>query len=335
MLNYTDFAPQGARVATVPGRKLAGVALAVIMLSTLAACGQKAQKSGQALVSVNGEEITSSQLSEELQRANVPAAQQQAASKQLLESLVDRQLLLNEAIKDKVDREPKVVQAIERAKAMIIAQSYLQKKVGMPTRPTKDEVQGYFDQHPELFTGRKQLDMRQLLVATADISPELKKTMDDAKSLDEVAAWMDQHKVKYARNEVARSSADLPPALASKLLSMPKGQLFVIREGDRSVLVTIASTKDTPVDLAVATPQIEQYLLNTRTKEAASAEVARLRSGAKIDYLNKAAGEAPKATAAVPAAPAAPVAAPVAGSEVAPAPAAPNAAIERGVSGLK
>jgi len=299
------------------GRQLASVAAAVLMLSLLAGCGPKAQKSGQALVSVDGEEITTSQLNDELQRSGVNASQQQALSKQLLESLVDRQLLLNEATKEKVDREPKVVQAIERAKAMIIAQAYLQKKIGMPAKPTKAEVQAYFDQHPEQFGGRKQLDMRQLVVANSDISDELKKLMDNAKSLDEVASWMDQHRISYVPNDVSRSSVDLPQPLVSRLLSAPKGQLFVIREGDRSVLVAVTAIKDTPVDLATGTPQIEQYLMNSRSKDAANAEVARLRASAKVEYLNKAAGEAPAAPAP------------------APAPAKQDGAIARGVEGLK
>jgi len=305
------------RTQVSAGHSLAGVAAAVLMLSLLAGCGPKAQKSGQALVSVDGEEITTSQLNDELQRSGVNASQQQTISKQLLESLVDRQLLLNEAAKEKVDREPKVVQAIERAKAMIIAQAYLQKKIGMPAKPTKAEVQAYFDQHPEQFGGRKQLDMRQLVVANSDISDELKKLMDNAKSLDEVASWMDQHHISYVPNDVSRSSVDLPQQLVARLLGAPKGQLFVIREGDRSVLVAVTAVRDTPVDLATGTPQIEQYLMNARSKDAANAEVARLRASAKIEYLNKAAGEAPAAPAP------------------APAPAKQDGAIARGVEGLK
>ena len=320
MLNSIHFAVRNGRGA------LAGTA-ALLLLAALSGCGQKASKSGQALVSIDGEEITASQLNEELQRAAVPSAQQPAASKQLLASLVDRQLLLNAAIKDKTDRDPKVVQAIERAKATIIAQSYLQKRVGAPAKPSKAEVQEYFDKHPELFTGRKQLEMRQLIVPTSAVSDELKKAMDSAKTLDDVALWMDQRQIAYSRNEVVRSNADLPAELATKLLALPKGQLFVIREGERSVLVVIVGTRDVPVDLAMATPQIEQYLANTRAKDAAAAELARLRAAAKIEYLNKAAGEA----AAQPAAPA----------PAAPAPAAPAAgakqdgAIERGLAGMK
>ncbi|MCB2487481.1 hypothetical protein KQ783_15645, partial [Listeria monocytogenes] len=77
------------------------------------------------LASVTGEEITVLQLNEEMQRAGVPAAQQQTASKQLLPALIDRELLESAAAKEKIDRDPKVRQAIERARSLIIAQAYM------------------------------------------------------------------------------------------------------------------------------------------------------------------------------------------------------------------
>jgi peptidyl-prolyl cis-trans isomerase C len=295
-------------------------AAALILVAGLSACGKKEAKSGQALASVNGEEITSLQLNEEMQRANVPPAQQQTASKQLLESLVDRQLLLNEAVRDKTDREPKVVQAIERAKALIVAQAYMQKRLASLPKPTKAEIKEYYDKHPEFFAQRKQLDLRQLIVASSSIDDALKKEMDAAKSLDEVAGWLDAHAIKYVRNQVSRSTSDLAPALSAKLLSLPKGQLIIIREGERSTLMSIADVRDAPADLASAEPQIEQFLVNSRSKDAATAEIARLRTAAKVEYLNK--SLAPDAT-------------PAAAAASAPASSASSADNDRGVAGLK
>lgn len=274
---------------------------ALVAAVAVGGCGQKEKKPGQALASVNGEEITVLQLNEELQRANVQAAQQAVARKQLLQALVDRQLLLNEAAKDKIDREPAVVQAIERAKALIVAQAYMQKRIGATGRPGKAEVQAYFDAHPEFFIHRKQFDMHQLTLAGKDVTDELKAVIDKAKSLDEVAVWLDAHKVKYGRADLSRNSAELPPELSAKLSAMPKGQLFVIREGERSLLMSIADIKDNPVGLEVATPQIEQFLFNKKNKDAADAELARLRAGAKIEYFDKAAAPAGGAAAAAPA----------------------------------
>lgn len=266
----------------------AGPMLLVLLAALgLSACGSKEQaKPGQALASVNGAEITVLQLNEELQRAGA-AGQQEAARKQLLESLIDRQLLTNEAAKEKLDRDPKVMQAIERAKALIIAQAYIQKRIGTQAKPTRAEVEAYFQQNPQFFGGRKQFDMRELVIATKDLSDPLKAQMDGAKSLDEVAAWLDANKVKYTPTQLTRTSADLPPELGAKLATMSKGQLFVIREGERSLLIQLADIKDSPATLAASAPQIEQFLLNKKNKEAAEAELKRLRTAAKIEYFNK------------------------------------------------
>jgi EpsD family peptidyl-prolyl cis-trans isomerase len=320
----------------------------------LSACGDKAKekKPGQALASVNGEEVTVLQLNEELQRAGVTAAQQDTASKQLLQVLIDRQLLQEAAAKENLDRDPKVMQAIERAKSLIVAQAYLQKKIGNPVKPTSAEVEDYFNKHPEFFSNRKQFSMSEIVIGANDLTPEVRTAADSAKSLEEIAVWLDAHKVKYGRTQITRSTADVPPQLSAKLLGMPKGQLFVVKEGPRAMFITVNEVKDAPVTLAVASPQIEQFLTNKKNKEMASAELQRLRSTAKIEYLNKSMMPDPKSAPTLPAggAPSSAVAgtdaAPVAdqngGTPAAGAAATPaadgntdKAALDRGVAGLK
>jgi EpsD family peptidyl-prolyl cis-trans isomerase len=308
----------------------------------LAACGSKEKEPGQSLVQVNGQEITVHQVNEELARSNVPAAQKDAATKQLLEALIDRQLLQGEAARDKVDRDPMVVQAIERAKAQIVAQAYLQKRLANTPKPTKDEIETYFNAHPEIFSQRKVFDMNQVIIASKDFNDELKVLLGNAKSLDEVTAWLDGHKIPFARNQMSRSTADLPPELTKKLIGMKKGQMFVIQEGDRNVLVALADIKDNPITAAIAAPQIGQFLMNKKNKEASEAELARLRASAKIVYLNQPkAGEGKDKAAPAPAVPAVP-ATPAAAAATPAAPAAAGAGakpvtddhIKRGVAGL-
>jgi peptidyl-prolyl cis-trans isomerase C len=300
------------------------VLCAALGLAALPACGNKAgeAKPGQALASVNGEEITVLQLNEELQRAGVGPAQQEAASKQLLQALIDRQLLQTAAAREKLDRDPRVMQAIERARALIVAQAYMQKRVGNQARPTPAEVEDYFNKNPQFFAHRKQFVMNELVIATADLTPALKAAADSAKSLDEVAAWMDAHQLKFGRTQVSRSTTDLTPDMSARLLAMPKGQLFFVREGDRSLLIAIAEVREAPVTLQTAAPQIEQFLVNRRNKEQAATELARLRADAKIQYLNKSMALDAKAV-------------PAAAAPAAPKDAAGKAALERGVAGLK
>ncbi|MBJ7308721.1 EpsD family peptidyl-prolyl cis-trans isomerase [Rugamonas sp. CCM 8940] len=301
-------------------QRLLCAAMVLLAAAGLSACGDKEKKPGQALVNVNGEEITVLQLNEELQRSGASATQQEAASKQLLESLIDRQLLQIEAGREKLDRDPKVMQAIERAKALIVAQAYLQKRIGTVARPTKEEVEAYFAKNPTFFANRKMFGMQQVVFSGKEANEGFKGAVDGFKSLDEAAAWLDAHKVQFSRGQLARSTADLPPEMSSKLLAMPKGQLFLVREGERTIVSVISEVKDAPVALDQARAQIEQFLQNQKMKVATDAELARLRAAAKIEYLNKALAKTEPAAAA-------PAAAKPAAST--------GDANERGVAGLK
>jgi len=297
----------------------------------LGACGQKRAETtpGQALASVNGVEITVLQLNDELARAGVGAASEQAASKQLLQALIDRQLLQAEAAREKLDRDPKVMQAIDRARALIIAQAWLQKRVGNLAQPTTPDIEAYYNAHPQFFSNRKQFAMNQLQLPASALTPDLKQVVHHAGSLDDVTNWLAANKVQAGRSHVARSTADLAPALANKLLGMKKGQVFAVQEGERALVIALVDVQDAPVTLAVARPQIAQFLMKQRQKESASTELARLRADAKIEYLNKelAAGPAP----GKPAAASKPVAAPLDKTSNT----AANAALDRGVAGLK
>jgi len=314
--------------------------LLLVLAASLAACGEKGgeKKPGQALASVNGEEVTVLQLNEELQRANVGANQQDTASKQLLQVLIDRQLLQEAAARDKLDRDPKVMQAVERARALIVAQAYLQRRIGNVARPTPGEVEEYFNKNPDFFSNRKQFSMNEVVIASADLTPEARAAADSARSLEEVAVWLDAHKIKYGRTQVRRSTADVPRQLSGKLLGMPKGQLFVVREGGRAMFVAVAEVKDAPVSLQVAAPQIEQFLMKRKNQELAADELKRLRSSARIEYLNKSMMPDVK-PGALPAS--APAVAPASAPALSPASAvddaggADKAALDRGVAGLK
>ncbi|MGZ3180905.1 MAG: EpsD family peptidyl-prolyl cis-trans isomerase [Telluria sp.] len=322
----------------LPTPQRALCAAVIVAMAALAGCSKKAaeHKPGQALASVNGQEITVLQLNEEMQRNNVPPQQQEVAKQQILQALVDRQLLQSEAEKEKLDRDPNVVQAIERAKSMIIAQAYLQKHVGQVAKPTKQEVEDYYNKNPQFFANRKQFAMNELLLASRDMSDEAKKAAEQSKSLDEFAAWLDAHNVKYGRGSVVRTTADMPPELSGRIAALPKGQIFIVKEFDRTLVLAVNDTKEAPVTLATAAPQIEQFLLNKKNKEAADAEVARLRQTAKIEYLNGQPAPAPAApgagAAATPAAPAAPAtaaAAPKIGADVG------STVTDRALAGLK
>lgn len=266
-----------------------GLIVLTIGLSSLilTACNSepKEKKPGQAIASVNGKEITMLQLNDELRRANIRADQYEAASKQLLESLITRQLIIDEAARNKLDRTPEVMQARERANAQIIAQSYLQGILAKIQKPTKTEIEEYYQQHPEIFQQRKQFDLVVVRLAASDFTEEVKKITDAAKSLDEVIVWLDKQKIPYSRSLSSRSTTDLPKEMTKAFQEKEKGTIFIVNEQGGSLLMSIIGISSVPISIAAATPQIERFLLNKKQKEASEAEIARLRAASKVEYL--------------------------------------------------
>ena len=279
--------------------RLNGVGILMLLLPltamNLTGCSDRDKNTSKILVRVNGGEITAHQLEAELSRAG--AAQDgsgtlaPAARKQALDALIDRQILLGEAERNKVDRDPKVVQTIERYKTQAIVQAYLESEAGTTVKPSKEDVDNYFRSHPELFAHRKLLDISQLSIASQDFSQSLKAVMDAGTSLDQVEAWLTAHKIAYVKNAVSYSSADLPAEVLSKLQNLGKNHLFVLKDGEQNLLCALTDLVDSPIPAAQAATQIERFLLNKKMQEVAATEIARLRPLAKLDYADKADSE--------------------------------------------
>lgn len=258
-----------------------------LMCAALSACNSKSKPAaGQSLARVNDTEITVHQLNMELgQLAQEP---QVKPKKEVLDGLIARELLVEQAQKSEMDRDPNVMQAIERAKEQILAQAYLKTKISHIAKPSDAEIEDFYQSNPQLFAQRKQFGTRELAINTEDLSPELEKLMANAQTLDPVQQWLDAHQVAYVSTQAVRSSVELPANVVKALIAMKPGQLFTIKQGDKSQLIALLDIKDSPLTLAMAREKIEQYLALQKSKQAVEAEVARLRSEAKITYLNQA-----------------------------------------------
>src|SRR5690606_37345712 len=124
-----------------PGKRVAVHGCVLAMSVMLVACGgdkEGGKPAGQSVARVNGEDITVHQLNAELER--VPPGQP-VSRKDVLDGLIGRQLLLQQAKKEKADRDPRVLQAIERSKDQILVQHYLQEKIGKPAQPSEAEIE--------------------------------------------------------------------------------------------------------------------------------------------------------------------------------------------------
>lgn len=298
--------------------------VAVTLLALLAACGNKkdaAAGSGQVLASVDGQEITIHQLNTEMSKVAGTAA-----PRQMLDGLVARQVLVNEAKKQKLDSDPAVLAELERARDLVLAQSYVRLKIGMPQRPTAQEIEDFYQQNPDAFAQRKQFEFAQLVISINNLTPELNELMGSNRSLDDIANWLDSRHIQYARLQVVKSSGDLPAEMLKSFKTMDKGRLFIVKEGQNAILASMQDSKNIPMALAVARPQIEQILMTQKQTQMTDAAIARLKTDMKVEYTAK--GDELKAPAPVAQAPAATTAA-SAGKSTA------DDSVARGAAGFK
>lgn len=280
------------------------VASALVALAALAlgGCGQSANADAKAsrslsLASVNGVDIS---LLAAPDARRVPGDKAALVDKAQLEALIDNQLLQEEAVRNKLDRNALVLQAIERARTDILAQAQLQSKFAGIATPTSAEIDAYFHAHPELFAGRKFFYIKELVLDSKDFTPQLQRQVDQAGSIEQVARWLDARRVPYQVAQLARSSAELAPEMLAQLKTMRRFELFVVKAGPKTMLDALHDVTPNPVSAAAAAPEIEAFLRNRQRKQVGELEIARLRKSARIDYFNQQQATVAPPTAASP-----------------------------------
>lgn len=263
--------------------------IAIAALTALTACGsQSGDKNSQSIVRVNDDEITVHQVNFQMQRMQVNEKNKDAIAKQVIGGLVDRQLLVQEALKAELDRNPQVMQALEENKMQILAKAYLENKVANVTKPTETEISEYRAKHPELFENRKLYAIEELTFALdASLDKELDLLSDRAKSIEEVTAWLDSKQIKYGRNKVARAAEALPSGLVAKFSQLHSNELLFVRGPNGYSVARILETKLQPIGVSDSKKIIERILINDKQKSVATDEMQRLRKAGKVVYLDK------------------------------------------------
>lgn len=303
-------------------------ALSIIVASMLAACGggsDEKKPATQVAAKVNSGEVSVHQINQVMQRSNVSDPEQaKVATRQVLERLIDQELLVQKALEKKLDRDPKTLQAIEASRREVLSRAYLDQVSAAAPKPSETEIKEYYAQHPELFSERRIFSLREIAIqAGADFLPKLQQYMAEPRNMQQLAEWLRGENMKFSANAVTKPAEQLPLEMVKNIHQLKDGQIGIVRSGNSILVLEVAASRSAPVEEKAAQPVIEQFLLNQRKTELAKAEVKNLRAGGKIEYLGEFTAPAASAAAAADVEPVAPTAP------------AGDAAVEKGLSGLK
>jgi EpsD family peptidyl-prolyl cis-trans isomerase len=304
-----------------PASSLPALIAAVAAAAMLAACGRgEDKKATQVIAKVNSDEITVHQLNQAMQRVgNIPEGQVKQAQKQMLDRLVDQQLLVQQAVDKKLDRDPRVMAAIDAARRQILAQAYVERVTGAAPKAQADTVKEFYDQHPELFKERRVYRFAQMAIAApAEKQPalrakleELDKQPDKQKILPQFADWLKGQNIQFRANQTTQAAEQLPMEALPSYHKLNVGDLIMTPAPQGLVVAQLIAAQAAPLTQEQATPFIEQYLQNREKLRLSDEEMKRLRAAAKIEYigefaeLEKAADKAPASAPAAEPAPAA------------------------------
>lgn len=293
-----------------PGRcRMSTTAAAVLTALLLAGCGGSGQEKGasQTAAKVNKEEITVHQINFVLQQQRgLKPEQAEAASRQILDRLIDQELAVQKAEDLKLDRDPRVVQTLEAAKRDVLARAYVEKASESASKPTPEEISKYYNEKPALFKERRIYNIQELAIeATPEQIATLRSELSSAKTINDFVDYLKSANIRFAANQAVRAAEQLPLATLDTFSKMKDGQAVLIPTATGAQVVVVAGSRAEPVDEARAKPAIEQYLYNEARRKAAEADMKAMRTAAKIEYIGKFAQPAASAASAAPAASAA------------------------------
>ena len=269
----------------------------VLALVLAAGCGKGDKKPAtQVAAKVNSEEITVYQVNNVLERTpNLTPEVANQAKREILDKLIDQELARQKAVDKKLDHSPRVMQAIEAAKKEILARAYLEQVASALPKPSPEEAKKYYAEHPELFAQRRVFNLEELaFVANGDVAAGLRERAAKARSLKDIADWLQSKGVKFVPNRGVRAAEQLPLELLPRLQQAKDGDIQVIEAGDRRQVIRVVASRAAPVDEPTATPRIQQFLFNRRSNEAIAAEMKQIKGQAKIEYRGEF-GEGPAA----------------------------------------
>jgi EpsD family peptidyl-prolyl cis-trans isomerase len=192
-------------------------------LALLSACNSKdAKPEGQVVAKVDGKEITTSELNEEIGTLGPQGAQ---LPKRLLDAvalarLVERKMLTNEAEQQSMDKTQQFVLGLNRARETLLVQALQSSIVSKIPATPREAAQKYVTENPMIFGDRKILTLDQIQFLRPVNAESLQEGIKAAKTMEDVQRVLDDANIEYRRANQQMDTLMVNPQLAKEVLRL-------------------------------------------------------------------------------------------------------------------
>lgn len=263
-------------------RSLRGPSLAILTCFLVVACGDK-EPTGQVVATFDGDEITATELKNELGNFQAPNPQiRKQAEQQALENILSRKALAQAAEKAGVAKTPEFSQQEAVLRETLLVRAWQAQIAKMTPDPSKVEADKFIADHPDMYSARKIWVVDQLIFPRVN-DPSMAEALRPLNTLDEVAAMLAGRKIGSRRAEGELDPLSMDPRFTEQIVKLPPNEVFVVPNGNAVVANQIRETRSEPFVGDQAVRHATALLKNQRTSEALQRQFGSIVAASKKD----------------------------------------------------
>ena len=255
---------------------------AAILSATTTACNRNGVPEGQVVAKVNGEEITLAELNEEARARGLPISRDPRLRGALMKELVDRKLLVQEALRRKVDREPAYLLAKRRSEEILLAQQLLGD--ALTARNVSDEqLAKVIAANPQAFNERSASVIDRLVVDGSMPEP-LRRQLLQAPSVEAMQQQLKLAGFEASRGQVTLDSAETSDSASTAILKLKAGEPFAVPVPGGVVAGKVIEVTAQPVPAEQQLAVAREWLRRRQAQAAVDRLLKQSRPSASIIY---------------------------------------------------
>lgn len=278
-------------------KKVFFVVLSFFFLTiTSASCKEKGEtntsskSSGPVLAKINDKEITLTEFNDRIKEVPQLAHTESLSietKKGLLDNLVVRELLYQDALRGGIDKEKDTAFLIEEMKMRVVVDRYFKKEIDDKVKVTEDDVKTFYKENPDEAKTKEEVRASHILLKTKEEAEMVKKKLKEGLKFEDLAK---KHSLDHVSKE---TGGDL--GFFSKGMMVPEFEevAFKLKVGEVSEIVQtrfgfhiikVKERKEGKIkNYEEVKKDLENSLLNKKRKERFDTLVAELKSKAKIN----------------------------------------------------
>lgn len=254
----------------------------------------------QVAARVNHGDITVHQVHSVLRLGSKSLAEHpEVAARRALGALVEQELAAQAARSEGLDKDPQILQMLEAARREVLARAYQDRIAAQVTRASSDDIDRFYDNHPELFAQRRVYTLQEYAIDAppARVAALIAAALTPAR----IEEKLRETGLSYRSRVYAQAAEDMPLALLQKIHPLAPGRPLLLEQPTGARVFIVLHAEPAPVSRQVAVPAVGGYLVTERQRREVQAKMKSLRDGATITFSPAFAASAPHSAQAAPA----------------------------------